>query len=124
MENLNEEVRKELKEINDKIKKALEMEEPEEIDQTKLSPTATELIAKYGNASTIIGNSFVLAGDFDYRDKAKKELEDYIAELETQNQELMIRNNDKDAEIERLNATIDRQQWSELVHRIQKEREE
>ena len=45
----------------------------------------------------------------------------------------MIRNNDKDAEIERLNATIDelikkgftynRQQWSELVHRIQKERE-
>ena len=124
MENLNEEVRKELKEINDKIKKALEMEEPEEIDQTKLSPTATELIAKYGNASTIIGNSFVLAGDFDYRDKAKKELEDYIAELETQNQELMIRNNDKDAEIERLNATIDRQQWSELVHRIQKECEE
>ena len=71
----------------------------------------------------------------------------------------VIRNNDKDAEIERLNATIDRtvnawesrciekddeikrlnividelikkgftynrQQWSELVHRIQKEREE
>lgn len=71
----------------------------------------------------------------------------------------MIRNNDKDAEIERLNATIDRtvnawesrciekydeikrlnividelikkgftynrQQWSELVHRIQKEREQ
>ena len=88
MENLHEEVRKELKEINDKIKKALEMEEPEEIDRTKLSPTATELIAKYGNASTIIGGAFVLVGDFDYRDKAKKELEDYITELETQNQEL------------------------------------
>ena len=57
----------------------------EEIDRTKLSPTATELIAKYGNASTTIGGTFVLAGDFDYRDKAKKELEDYIAELETQN---------------------------------------
>ena len=60
----------------------------EEIDRTKLSPTATELIAKYGNASTTIGGTFVLVGDFDYRDKAKKELEDYIAELETQNQEL------------------------------------
>jgi len=60
----------------------------EEIDQTKLSPTATELIAKYGNASTTIGGTFVLAGDFDYRDKTKKELEDYITELETQNQDL------------------------------------
>ena len=60
----------------------------EEIDRTKLSPSATDLIAKYGNASTTIGGIFVLAGDFDYRDKAKKELEDYIAELETQNQVL------------------------------------
>lgn len=56
----------------------------EEIDRTNLSPNATELIAKYGNASTTIGGAFVLAGDFDYRDKAKKELEDYIAELEAQ----------------------------------------
>lgn len=95
----------------------------EEIDRTKLSPTATELIAKYGNASTTY---WWPSWRFDYRDKAKKELEDYIAELETQNQELMIRNNDKDVEIERLNATIDRtvKAWSELVRRIQKEREE
>ena len=54
----------------------------EEIDRTKLSPTATELIAKYGNASTTIGGTFVLVGDFDYRDKAKKELEDYIYSIE------------------------------------------
>lgn len=60
----------------------------EEIDRTKLSPTAAELIAKYGYASTNIGGTFVLVGDFDYRDEAKKELEDYITELETQNQEL------------------------------------
>lgn len=60
----------------------------EEIDRTKLSPTAAELIAKYGYASTTIGGTFVLLGDFDYRDKAKKELEEYITKLETQIQEL------------------------------------
>lgn len=60
----------------------------EEIDRTKLSPTAAELIAKYGNASTTIGGTFALVGDFDYRDRTKKKLVDYIAELETQNQEL------------------------------------
>ena len=70
------------------LKMELEKLKKEEIDRTKLSPTATELIAKYGNASTTIGGTFVLRGDFVYRDKAKKELEEYITKLETQIQEL------------------------------------
>lgn len=49
-----------------------------------LSNKATELVAKYGGASATIGGAFVLVGDFDYRDKTKKELEDYIYSIELQ----------------------------------------
>ena len=72
--------------------------EKEEIDRTKLSPTATELIAKYGNASTIIGGTFVLVGDFDYRDKAKKELEDYIYSKEKKRKQKEISMKDNEYE--------------------------
>lgn len=48
-----------------------------------LSNKATELVAKYGGASATIGGAFVLVGDFDYRDKTKKDLIEYISDLES-----------------------------------------